>query len=547
MVSIVSKLIVKRNKKKVLKREEFHNHINDAWDIIIVGGGATGLGVALDSASRGYKTLLLEQADFAKGTSSRSTKLVHGGVRYLAQGNVSLVRHALKERGLLLQNAPHLVKKQPFIIPCYNWFSIIKYLAGLKIYDWMAGSYSFGKSEFLSKEQVIKAIPTIKTEDLVGGIKYFDGQFDDARLAVNIAETASEQGAVLMNYTAVTGLLKDSAGNITGVSAKDSETGESYNISGKTVINATGVFVDSILKMDSPNGKQLVRPSQGVHIVLDKSFLAGNVALMIPETSDGRVLFGVPWHHFILVGTTDTPLDENSLEPTALEKEINFILETAGNYLTRKPEKKDILSIFAGLRPLAAPDKDSGSTKEISRDHKLIVSDTGLITITGGKWTTYRQMAEETVNQAIKIGKLHPVSCKTKDLKIHGSTGAPGKTADHLSVYGTDAQGIKELIRENPTLGQKFDENLPYLKAEIIWAVRNEMARKVEDILARRLRILFLNAKAAIDMAPEVAALMAKELGHNTEWEANQVKEFTEIASKYLPASHTAHAELQPH
>lgn len=523
-------------------REEFLKNIDHPWDITIIGGGATGLGIALDAASRGYKTLLLEQADFAKGTSSRSTKLVHGGVRYLAQGNVSLVRHALKERGLLLQNAPHLVKKQPFIIPCYSWFSVVKYLAGLKIYDWMAGSYSFGKSEFLSKKEVIKAIPTIKSDNLLGGIKYYDGQFDDARLAINLAESASEQGGVLINYAAVTGLIKDAQNTVTGVSARDLETGDTFQVSSKVVINATGVFVDSILKMDAPNGKQLVRPSQGVHIVLDKSFLNGDSALMIPETSDGRVLFGVPWHNFILVGTTDTPLDESSLEPRALDKEINFILETAGNYLTRKPGKKDILSIFAGLRPLAAPDKDAGSTKEISRDHKLLVSNSGLITITGGKWTTYRQMAEETVNQAIKTGSLTPVKCKTKNLRIHGFVNE--RTNDHLAIYGSDAKGIKALIQENAELGEKLENNLPYLRAEVVWAVRNEMARKVEDILARRLRILFLNAKAAIDMAPEVASLMAKELGYDSEWEKNQVLEFTGIASKYLPAQN-AEKELQ--
>ena len=537
--------MVKRNKKKVLKREEFHSSISNTWDITIIGGGATGLGIALDAAARGYKTLLLEQADFAKGTSSRSTKLVHGGVRYLAQGNISLVRHALKERGLLLKNAPHLVKKQPFIIPCYSWFSVLKYLCGLKIYDWMAGGYSFGKSEFLTKEQVIKAIPTINSEILLGGIQYFDGQIDDARLAVNIAQSAAEQGAVLINYTTVIALSKDDHGNITGLSARDLETDQTYQIRSKAVINATGVFVDSILKMDTPNGKQLVRPSQGVHVVLDKSFLDGSTALMIPETSDGRVLFGVPWHDFILVGTTDTPLDESSLEPRALEKEIDFILETAGNYLKRKPTRNDILSIFAGLRPLAAPDKDAGSTKEISRDHKLIVSASGLITITGGKWTTYRQMAEETVNQAIKTAGLAPVSCKTRDLKIHGF--AEITDADHLAVYGSDAREIKMLIEQNPELGSKLDADLPYLKAEVIWAVRNEMARKVEDVLARRLRILFLNAKAAIRMAPEVAALMAKELEYSADWEASQVREFTELAGRYLPVSNISTAELLAH
>ncbi len=528
-----------------MKREQFHDIVDTHWDITIIGGGATGLGIALDAASRGYKTLLLEQADFAKGTSSRSTKLVHGGVRYLAQGNIKLVRHALKERGRLLRNATHLVKKQAFIIPCYSRFAVLKYFTGLKIYDWMAGSFSFGRSKFLSKRQVLKELPMVNDKHLVGGIKYYDGQFDDARLAINIARTAVERGATLINYVRVSGLLKNASGIITGVIVKDSETELSYQVSSKAVINATGVFVDTILKMDQPEGKQLVRPSQGVHIVLDKSFFKGEAALMIPETSDGRVLFAVPWHEFVLLGTTDTPLNENSLEPKALDGEIDFILNTAGEYLVRKPTRDDILSIFAGLRPLAAPNKGSENTKEISRDHKLIVSDSGLITITGGKWTTYRQMAEETVNMIIKTTDLKPIPCKTRNMRIHGNWG--GIVKSHLAIYGSDALGIQNLVRENPELGLKLDEELPYLHAEVVWAVRYEMARNVEDVLARRLRILFLNAKSAIRMAPVVAGLIARELDYDGEWELNQIREFTDLAANYLPGPHVFRPELLAH
>jgi glycerol-3-phosphate dehydrogenase len=502
------------------------------WDVVIIGGGATGLGCAVDASSRGYKTLLLEQSDFAKGTSSRSTKLVHGGVRYLAQGDVGLVYEALYERGLLFENAPHLVKKQSFIIPCFNWFSKLKYLVGLKIYDWMAGKYSFGSSVYMKAGKVLSALPGLSANKLAGGIEYYDGQFDDARLAINLAQTAVEQGGVLLNYVKVSGLTKDSKNKITGLEAINMETGEHYAIQAKTVINATGVFVDDVLRMDVPAGKPLVRPSQGVHVVLAKSFMKGESALMIPETSDGRVLFVVPWHDHLLMGTTDTLLNDTSLEPLALQEEIDFILKTAGDYLTKVPTEADVLSVFAGLRPLAAPDKSTSKTKEISRSHKLIVSDSGLITITGGKWTTYRRMAQDTINQAINSGGLPKVKCVTSDLKIHGYTTI--KSADHFDVYGNDAANIRLLLQENPNFTAVLHPLFPNVAAEVVWATRSEMARTVEDILARRLRVLFLNAKAAIEMAPKVASLMAEELGHDDVWEKEQVDQFFKVADGYI-------------
>ncbi len=502
-----------------------------SWDIIVIGGGATGLGTALDAASRGYKTLLLEQADFAKGTSSRSTKLVHGGVRYLAQGNVALVYEALQERGTLLENAAHLVKPQEFIIPCYGWTSILKYYAGLKLYDALAGRLSFGKSQYLSASEVQAAIPTINNKNLKGGIRYYDGQFDDARLALNIAQTCAAHGGTLLNYFKVSGLIKTN-GKVTGVRAVDLESGKTYALQAKVVVNATGVFVDEILQLDTPTGKATVQPSQGTHIVLDNTFLAGEAAMMIPKTSDGRVLFAVPWHGYVVVGTTDTPLHQHSLEPIALEAEIKFILDTAKQYLTQPPQRKDVRSIFAGQRPLAAPNKATGSTKEISRSHKIMVSPSCLLTIIGGKWTTYRKMAEDTVGRAIKIGNLPPVACSTRSIKIHGSTDTlPGPPLD---VYGSDAAGIRQLIAEQPHLGETLGSGLPYLAAEVIWAVRNEMARTLEDVLARRLRLLFLNAQAAIDIAACVAELMAAELAMDELWQAAQLKSFTALANQYL-------------
>lgn len=503
------------------------------WDLIVIGGGATGLGTALDAASRGFKTLLLEQSDFAKGTSSRSTKLVHGGVRYLAQGDISLVYQALKERGRLRVNAAHLVSKEEFIIPCFSWISVAKYLAGLKMYDWLSGKYSFGRSRFLSRKEVCAKMPGLDDRNLVGGISYFDGKFDDARLAVNIAQTCMEQGGTVLNYVKVTGLLKDENSKVSGVQAFDLIAGREYKLHAKAVINATGVFVDDILQMNVPNAEKLVRPSQGVHVVLDQSFLNSDTALMIPETSDKRVLFAVPWHSRLLVGTTDTPIESHSLEPRALEEEIDFILTTASQYFKKEVTRKDVLSVFAGLRPLAAPGKnDTNSTKEISRDHKLIVSESGLITITGGKWTTYRKMSEETVDEAIRTANLPSRPCVTKDLKIHSSE--VSTIESHLKIYGSDRVLIEKLVNENPEWNVRLHPKFPNIKAEVILAVRNEMAYTIEDVLARRLRILFIDVRAAIEMSREVAKLMAKENDKSTDWVEEQVKEFRLIADQYL-------------
>ena len=501
------------------------------WDIIVIGGGATGLGVAVDAASRGYQILLLEQADFAKGTSSRSTKLVHGGVRYLAQGRIGLVFGALRERGILLKNAPHIVKKQEFIIPCYNQWEKWKYLTGLKIYDWLSGTLRFGDSEWLHKKNVLDLLPGINPERLLGGVKYFDGQFDDARLAINLAQTCVEQGGTVINYFPVKKLLK-AEGKIIGVEAMDFETKLNYSLKAKVVINATGVFVDNILKMDAPERKPLIESSQGVHLVFAGSFLPGKAALLIPKTSDGRVLFAVPWQCHVLVGTTDTPMEAHSLEPVALEEEIHFILKTINQYFKKQPVKEDVLSVYAGLRPLVAPQNETGSTKEISRDLKLIVSPSGLITITGGKWTTYRHMAEVTVNKAIEIAGLKKIPSKTKDLPLHGCT--KGSDDRHLAIYGTDENALKEMMGQEASLQDLLISTFPYTKAEVTWAVRNEMARTVEDVLARRIRLLFLDARAAIKTAPEVAEIMAGELKKDETWQQQQVKEFTTLANNYI-------------
>ena len=521
-----------------MKRDNYIKQFADesrTWDIIVIGGGATGLGAAVDAASRGFNVALLEQADFTKATSSRSTKLVHGGVRYLAQGDVSLVIEALRERGFMKNNAPHLVKDQRFIIGNYKWWEKPFYTIGLTVYDILAGKRAFGRSLPLSKKSVIKEIPQIAENGLRGGVVYHDGQFDDSRMAINLLQTAAEQGAAIANYIRVTGLIKDGNGKISGVKVYDELGNHEYVLKAKTVINATGIFVDQVMKMDAPEKDDIVRPSQGVHLVVDKSFLGGDTAIMIPKTSDGRVMFGVPWHGKVVLGTTDTPLKEFVLEPQALEEEIDFILKTAGQYLTKQPKREDVLSVFAGLRPLAAPKKgtDGTKTKEISRSHKIVISDSGLITITGGKWTTYRDMAEDVVNKAISIGDLPQKECKTRELHIHGYKENVDRS-DFSYVYGSDYEKIQKLQLDRPKLAEKLHPRFDYTGAEVVWAVREEMAITVEDILSRRLRATFLDARAAIDIAPKVASIMAKENGKDSEWEKEQVKEFIDLAQHYL-------------
>jgi glycerol-3-phosphate dehydrogenase len=502
------------------------------WDVVIIGGGATGLGAAVEAATRGYETLLLEQADFAKGTSSRSTKLVHGGVRYLAQGDISLVLEALHERGLLRQNAPHLVKNLAFVIPNYEWWDGPFYVIGMKVYDMMAGKLGLGPSEGISKKETIAAIPNIKTEGLRGGVIYYDGQFDDARLAICLAQTAYKNGATVLNYAKVTELRKNKEGLVKGVKVTDEESGEEFKIKARCVVNATGVFVDDILKMDDPDAKKTTQPSQGVHIVLDKEFLQGNSAIMIPKTDDGRVLFAVPWHGKTIVGTTDTLVEKPELEPIATDEEIDFILKTASKYLTRAPKKSDVLSVFAGLRPLASEDADE-DTKSVSRNHRILVSLSGLVTVTGGKWTTYRKMGQDTIDKVTLVAGLDQKPCITENMPLHGYV-KHFDPKDDLHVYGGDRLAILQLIESNPELGQKLDKAHNFVKAEVVWAIREEMARKVEDVLSRRTRALLLDARAAIRMAPEVASIIASELGYDDEWVTNEVEEFTQLANRYI-------------
>lgn len=503
-------------------------------DVLVIGGGATGLGTAVDAASRGYSTILLEQHDFAKATSSRSTKLVHGGVRYLAQGDVQMVIGALHERGRMRRNAPHLVRDMRFIVGNYRWWEQPFYTAGLACYDILAGRLGLGRSLPLLSRTVKKEIPGIKQEGLKGGVVYHDGQFDDARMAITLAQTLTDHGGLCLNYVRVTGLCKDRDGRVCGAEAEDLLNGEHYTVSAKLVVNATGVFVDDIMQMDAPETRKKIRPSQGVHLVVDSSFLGGHSALMIPKTKDGRVLFGVPWHGKVVLGTTDTPLNEETLEPRALDSEIDFILDQAGQYLERKPSRADVLSVFAGLRPLAAPThSDHKKTKEISRNHKIYKSASGLLTITGGKWTTYREMAEDAIDIGIEMAGLPRRECATRNLKVHGYAQPTGDTSWNY-VYGSDLEHISKLVQETPEYALPLHPGYTFTGAHVAWAVREEMAETVEDVLARRVRALFIDARAAIEMATRVAAIMARETGKDEAWQRRQVEQFTQLARGYI-------------
>lgn len=489
----------------------------DPWDVVVIGGGATGAGVAVDAASRGYAVLLLEQSDFGKGTSSRSTKLVHGGVRYLAQGNIPFVAEALKERAILRANAPHLVTDLPLVVPAYAWWERAYYGAGLKLYDVLARTSSFGKSRILSKEETRARLPTVETDGLRGGIEYHDGQFDDARFLIKLIQTAAECGATVLNYAPVSGLTRDVRGRIDGVVARDLESDRELRLGARVVINATGAFVDGVRRMIEPGAVPIVQPSQGIHLVFDRSVLPGPAAIVVPRTSDGRMMFAIPWQDHALVGTTDTAIAEPVLEPRPLAEEIDYVLETAGRYMRTAPRRSDILSAFAGVRPLVRRE-GTERTAALSRDRALRIDPSGLVTITGGKWTTYRRMAEVTVTRAAAAAELPARSCVTATLRIAGDG---------------DAEAISALGRDG-ALAERLHPALPYAAADVVWAVRNEMARTVEDVLARRCRALFLHAAAARDMAPRTAALMANELGRDDAWQRDQIAAFSELSTGYL-------------
>lgn len=505
--------------------------MKEEYDVIVVGGGATGLGCALDSASRGYKTILVEMDDFGKGTSSKSTKLIHGGVRYLEQGNVFLVREALLERKRLLNNAPHLVSNLTFIIPNYTTLMGPYYYTGLKVYDLLSGTGSFGPSRLLNKTEVIDRLPNIVSDGLKNGISYQDGQFDDTRLLISMLCTYTELGGVALNYTKVNGLIKSSQGYVIGVKCHNSVQQEDFEFRAKVVINATGVFTEQFQKLDNPDVSIAVTPSRGSHLVFNQKFLEGDAALMIPKTSDGRILFAVPWHNHTLVGTTDSYNERITNDPKVTDEEIDFMIETANEYFKQDTSRSDIMSCFAGLRPLVTK-TNSLDTKSISRSHAVSISPSKLINITGGKWTTYRKMAEDTIDEAIKVGGLEKKMCISTQLKLnHGGTTI---TTERLKIYGGFADQITQLEESDVNLAKKIHPELPYTMAQVVWACDNELAQTVEDVLARRTRALFLNAQAAKDACPQVAELMQSVLGKDEAWKKEQISSFSSFADDYI-------------
>lgn len=500
-----------------------------SFDLIIIGGGATGVGACVDARSRGLNVLLLEQHDFGKGTSSKSTKLIHGGLRYLEQGNIKLVKEGLKERGLLMKNAPHLVKRKEFLIPVFSLFEKFFYWTGLKLYDFLAFSLSLGSSRILSKESTLSMMKNLNAKDLKGGVTYFDAQFDDCRLLITLVKTAFDLGGICLNYIKVIDLIKTD-GLVKGVIAQDLLTMTIYEFSSDVVLNATGVFSDEIRLKSDPSLVPMIAPSQGIHLVLPKRFLEGQTALMIPKTSDGRVLFVIPWEGSVLIGTTDTLKEHFEYEPEPLDEEITFILNETKKYLAYPPEKKDILSIFSGLRPLIK--KKDQKSKTISRDHVIEISSSKLVTITGGKWTTYRKMAEEAINICLEVANKPFRPSKTKELKIHGFL-QPIDPFNPLNKYGTDQTILLNLYKEEPSLREQLHPHLPYTIGEIVFAIRYEMAKTIEDILARRTRALFIDAKAAIESSHEVGRILAKELGKTLFDMEGEIHQFSAMAKNY--------------
>lgn len=519
----------------VIKRNEILKELSGdsrPWDVLVIGGGATGLGAAVEAASRGYRTLLVERSDFAKETSSRSTKLVHGGVRYLEQMNVTLVLDALRERGLMLRNAPHLVHDLNFVIPAYSYFSLPYYGIGLKVYERLSGKLSFGHSQVLSRKAVLEKLPGVAGEGLCGGILYHDGQFDDARYAVTLARTLQDLGGVAVNYVEATGLIEH-GGKVVGIRARDQETDVDFELQAKSVVNATGVHVEQIIDMDGQPHKSLLAVSQGSHFVLPRGFLPGDTALMIPKTADGRVLFAIPWHGALIVGTTDVPVDSSSPEPRALPEEKTFLRDHIAKYMGHAPRPEEILSVFSGLRPLVR--KGHAKTSKLSRDHTILVSPSGLITVTGGKWTTYRRMGQDSIDRAAQVAALAESPSRTVDLKLHGWTPEPTTaTSTWGREYGSDLPSVQALSAEDASLDGLIHPRLPFRLGEVVWAARHEMARTVEDVLARRTRALLLDARAAIEAAPKVADLLASELGRSDDWKLNDLAKFLETAKGYL-------------
>jgi glycerol-3-phosphate dehydrogenase len=516
--------------RKAVSRSDVLAGLQDTFDVLVIGGGATGLGTALDSASRGYRTALVTSGDFAQGTSSRSTKLIHGGVRYLEQGNLGLVRDALHERARLLANAPNLVRPLEIVIPAYRRRQLAYYFSGLKAYDLLAGRGGIAPSRFLARDAVLSLVPGVRRAGLKGGIAFGDAQFNDSRLALALMKTARAHGSVVANYVEVTALTKLD-GHVSGAVALDQETGAELELRARVVINATGIFTDSIRRLDDPWAVSIMNLSRGSHIVVDHGFLPGDAAVLVPRSDDGRVVFIIPWEGTTLIGTTDVPVEDPEMEPSPSDAEVDFLLRHAAMCLDRPPGRSDILSSFAALRPLIR--HGGRMSSRLSRDHAVFTSDTGLVTITGGKWTTYRKMGEDTVTRAADVAGLPARACETRDLRLSGSE-HPNQDWREIGA------GEPEIAEYSAMWPDPLSPRLPYSMAMAAYVIDAEMPLHLDDVLSRRLRALILDSDESVRVAPKVAALMAERLGHDAAWVAAEIERYNRIAAGYMPAAVTS-------
>ena len=512
-----------------MNRSESFDSLQQPFDVLVIGGGATGLGIAVDAVTRGFTTALIEGGDFAQATSSRATKLVHGGVRYLASGQIHLVYEALHERAVMMRNAPHLVKPQAFVLPTYTRRELPYFGAGLLAYDLLSVRSSMGRTRILGRRRTLEQIPNLQPEHLSGSVLYHDGQFNDARLALVLARTAADYGATVLNYARCT-RLEHVEGKVTGAVIADTETGREYTIAAKAVFNATGIFTDALRRMDDPETPPLLTVSRGTHLVVAASVLGGGAGIMVPKTRDGRVIFAIPWQGRVVIGTTDLPAPEPAMEPGHTDDEIAFLLETINPFLAKQIGRDDILSVFSGLRPLVTG--KGATTSKISREHHIDVSNSGLITVAGGKWTTYRRMAEDALNYAARKGMLPRRPCVTSRTYLHGAQGPAAEGDAYTREYGSDAKLLRALMHDDPALAEPIAPGLPYSFAQVVYAARFEMARTLEDVLSRRTRALLLDERATLSAAPRVAALLRQELGQDESWAAQQLQQFTELARK---------------
>ena len=499
------------------------------YDVIVIGGGANGAGITLDCANRGLEVLLLERAAFGSGTSSRSSKLIHGGIRYLALAQFGMVREALHERALLLQNAPGLVTPLPFIIPAATRFELFKFAAGLKLYDWLAGGHKLGASRVLNTTETRRLVPQMGRAPLAGGVLFTDAQFDDTRLLFAILHSAAARGATLLNHMEVVGLSGNGRRHLRAVTALDAISGQHHEFEARVVINATGAHGDAVRRLADHNISAEVLPSQGTHLVVPRRFYTSDHALVLPRTPDGRVMFVIPWHGQVLLGTTDTALTKFEDPPVPLQQEIDMILAVTARYLHRAPGRADVLSSFAGVRPLAAAPGSARSSK-VSREHAITIDNSGLVSVSGGKWTTYRRVAEQCLDEAIKSISLRGSNARTEQLPL---LTLEDQRAG-VDALGFPARGLAQLTAEQPSLAAALHEALPYNGAHFAWAARAEMAITVADALAYHSRALFIDARAAADIAPRVAAIMAAELGHDGQWIAREIAHARTVAARFI-------------